>query len=117
MRNIATICMVVLWFILLAAPSCAKNNYALCNGGANLPQAIAACTWVLNRGSAEPSDNRKKAFFYRGYSLQRQGHVDRAIEDYQSALGLDPRYAEAAQNLTAAFNGFAGDAYASKDFD
>lgn len=69
---------------------------ALCEGGA--PDAsIGACTWLLRSGELS-QESYTNAYFNRGNSYAALGRFDRAIEDYDEALRLDPSFASAYTN-------------------
>jgi tetratricopeptide (TPR) repeat protein len=46
----------------------------------------------------EPPQNLVAAFTYRGNAYFGKGQYDRAIEDYDQAIRLNPNYAEAYNN-------------------
>ena len=62
------------------------------------PAAIDACTSII---SLDPNNNG--AYVNRGIAYRRAGDVDRAIADYDEAIHLNPRAADAFNNRGNAF--------------
>ncbi|WP_225117197.1 tetratricopeptide repeat protein [Bradyrhizobium sp. BRP22] len=56
-------------------------------------KVVALCTELIDNENAEKAD-RAKALVVRGDAYARKDMVDRAISDYDSALGLDPTLAD-----------------------
>jgi tetratricopeptide (TPR) repeat protein len=91
----------LLW---LAAPAFAASpaDHEACVKARGDP-AIAGCTRIIDdRG--EPARSRAAAHFNRGYEWRAKGEHDRAIADYNEAIGLDPNYASAYSGRGAAFH-------------
>jgi len=61
---------------------------------------VQRTAWVV----ADVPDGAKPHFDY-GHALQKQGRLEEAIEQYKTAIQLNPNYAEAHMNLGAALNG------------
>ena len=59
--------------------------------------AIPACTAMIQSGR-ETQQNLATAFHSRGLAYNRKGQPDRAIEDYDQAIRLNPNLAEAFLN-------------------
>jgi tetratricopeptide (TPR) repeat protein len=60
-----------------------------------------ACSAVIQRGG--DNENLAIAYSNRGNSFLRRGQNERAIQDYEKAIGLDPRFADAYRNRGAAW--------------
>lgn len=60
-----------------------------------------ACSKVISLGGDR--ENLAIAYSNRGNSFLRRGQNDRAIQDYDKAIGLDPRFADAHRNRGAAW--------------
>jgi tetratricopeptide (TPR) repeat protein len=63
---------------------------------------IGGCTALIQAGK-ENSKNLAAAFNNRGNTYNRKGQYDRAIEDYNQALRLDPKSATAFSNRGVAY--------------
>jgi tetratricopeptide (TPR) repeat protein len=68
--------------------------------------SIGACTAMIQAGQ-ETQENIAKAFGNRGNAYFGKGQYDRAIEDYDQAIRLNPNYAFAfhGRGLAYAFKG------------
>jgi tetratricopeptide (TPR) repeat protein len=100
-----------------AVPSQAQDIYKDCNGGDDVARIMDSCSTVLDRGSLESSDNRKQAFFYRGYAHQRLGQLDEGFADYRASLAIDPEFFPPKNNLSVGLTGRGSEAYKRKDYD
>lgn len=84
---------------LWAAPAAAQRGPGVCagEGGVTMSLRIKACNAIIKAGRATPHDlavaynNRGGAFYYGG-------QPERAIEDYNQAIKLDPDFAHAYNN-------------------
>jgi len=65
----------------------------------------------------EPRQNLAIAFYNRGNSYRSKGQPDRAIEDYDQAIRLNPIYALAFYNRGNAYNGKGQPDRAIEDYD
>src|SRR5215475_9343965 len=88
--------------VALALPAAADDA---CNRSAG-DAAIAACTRIIEDGGTSTKD-RAAAFYNRGIAYRGKGQFDRAIQDYDEAIRLNPN------NASAFF--MRGNAYAGKD--
>src|SRR6516165_12165496 len=79
----------------VAAPAAAASraDWDACKGD-DPDRSIAACTRII-QGRGETAKDSAIARGYRGLAYQRKGDLDRAIADYDEAIRLDPKHAEA----------------------
>jgi len=77
---------------------------------------IHACTAVIRSGRQTP-DNLARAFFNRGRAWAEKGQYDRAIQDFDEAIRLDPNYPDAFNNRGVAWSGKGQVDRAIADFD
>lgn len=97
--------------LLLATPAPAQQlrdqQWTWCIGGPGISpdQTIAGCTVRIVSG-VETTQNLAIAYDNRGIAYGRKGQFDRAIQDHDQAIRLDPSYAKAFLNR--------GDAHDSK---
>jgi tetratricopeptide (TPR) repeat protein len=89
--------------LLFAAPASAasKQDHSECHRGSG-DVAIAACTRVVNDRN-ESRKNRAIAYNNRGIARHNKGDLERAIEDYNEAIRLNPRHAGAYYNRGVAW--------------
>jgi len=83
-----------------AAPAVADSKLDIaCAGsaGATIDQRIAACSKIIASGRGTAHE-RAVAYNYRGGAFYYAGKVERAVEDYEQAIKLDPFYAHAYNN-------------------
>jgi tetratricopeptide (TPR) repeat protein len=95
-----TIVALAIGVTLSAAPALAQSKLEIaCAGsaGATIEQRIAACDKIIKSGRGTPHE-RAVAFNYRGGALYYSGKPERAMEDYDQAIKLDPFYAHAYNN-------------------
>ena len=71
--------------------------------GGSLDLQISGCTTAIQSGK-EPNDSLARAFNNRGTAYRAKGQHDRAIQDYDQAIKLDPSYASAFINRGVAYN-------------
>jgi tetratricopeptide (TPR) repeat protein len=86
--------------LVWAAPVLAQSKLDIaCAGsaGATIEQRIAACNTIIKSGRGTPHE-RAVAYNYRGGALYYSGKVERAMDDYEQAIKLDPHYAHAYNN-------------------
>ena len=86
--------------LLPAAPALAQGKLQVAcagSGGATIEQRIAACNRIIKSGRGTPHE-RAVAFNNRGGALYYSGKPERAIEDYDQAIKLDPNFAHAFNN-------------------
>ena len=63
--------------------------------GSDDDKAIVGCTQVLARGNRETKSNQAIANYNRGVSYRNKGDNEKALADYERALKLNPKYANA----------------------
>lgn len=94
-------------FLVGAAPTTAtaQSPFDTCfsaDAGTSLDLRIDGCTSLIQSG-ALPQDSLAVAFQNRGTAYLGKGDADRAIEDYEQALRLDPNYANAFNSRGVAY--------------
>jgi len=89
-------CAAVLTLVMIATATAAEDRET-CQK-AEGQTAVAACTTVISSGQLQGHD-LAAAYFSRAFSLNKLGEPDRAIEDYNEAIRLDPKYVLALNNL------------------
>src|SRR4051794_575763 len=83
------------FLLLLALPARAADKaWEDCGQPIDQDRKIAGCTTILARGAAESETNRANAYVNRGYAYGTRD-VERAIKDYDAAIGLDPKVVRA----------------------
>jgi len=90
--------------VLLACAAMTQSrneNWARCTGP-NPDIGIDGCTAVIQSGHETPTD-LARAFDWRGYALVKKGQYDRAIDDFDQAIKIDPNNASAFSNRGAAY--------------
>ena len=84
--------------------------------GISLDLRISGCTTVIQSGK-EPKNNLVIAFNNRGTAYSDKGQHDRAIEDYDQAIKLNPKLAIAFFNRGTAYSDKGRHERAIQDFD
>jgi tetratricopeptide (TPR) repeat protein len=69
------------------------QQWAWCRGEYSA-RLIPACSSVIRSHQQAPV-NLARAFFYRGRALAAKGQFDRAIQDFDQAIRLDPGFPDA----------------------
>src|SRR5215470_3615918 len=78
--------------------------------------AIAACTRAIE-DSRTSTEKRSKLYNNRGAAFGRKGQPDRAIEDFDEAIRLNPDFAEAFFNRGIAYANNGQTDHAIQDYD
>jgi tetratricopeptide (TPR) repeat protein len=78
--------------------------------------SISGCTAMIQSGH-ETQQDLAVTFVKRGIAYARKGQGDRAIEDYDQAIRLDPNYAIAFYNRGLAYKGKGQPDRAIADYD
>lgn len=79
-------------------------------------QSIGGCTALIQSGT-ETIENLSAAFYNRGNAYRHKDELDRAIQDYDRALELNPANAKALDNRGLAYTLKGDYAHAISDFD
>ncbi len=107
MNRIAAALLALGAFVWIAGTSRAgyDDDWKACKGSEpefSIDQQIAGCTGVINSG--RPSQSRLvSAYNNRGLAYNAKGEHDRAIQDYDEALKLDPDKASTYNNRGVAY--------------
>ena len=91
------------------------QQWAVCRGH-DSEQLIRACTAIIRAGRQAP-DDLSRAFFDRGRALSDEAQYERAIQDFDLAIKLDPDYPDAFNHRALAYAGQGDYERAIKDFD
>src|ERR1700683_3224373 len=87
-----------------AAAQSRDDNWARCKDFRSNPDpGIEACTAIIQAGQ-ETAQDLAAAFTNRGTAYNDKREYDRAIQDYDQAIRLNPNYAEALSNRGTAYN-------------
>jgi tetratricopeptide (TPR) repeat protein len=78
--------------------------------------SISGCTAMILSGRETPG-NLAEAFYNRGVAYDNKGQPDRAIEDYDQAIRLNPNHAKAFYNRGVAYTIKRQHDRAIEDFD
>ena len=117
-RSVASALILLLFGSLAAAQSARLKNIELCNGADRTsPQPqIDGCTALIDSGDEAP---RVLAIAYnnRGNAHTERGEYDRAIQDYDQSVKIDPTYAKAFNNRGVAYKKKREYDRAIRDFD
>jgi len=91
------------------------QQWAWCRGR-DPERLIRACSAIIRMGREAPGD-LARAFFDRGRAWSDEAHYDRAIQDFDRAIALDPAYPDAFNSRALAYAGLGNFDQAIKDFD
>ena len=87
-----------------------------CRQGANPELAIGACTEVIRSGDYQGAE-LAWAFNNRGLSYADVSEIDRAVQDYDQAIALDPNHASAFNNRGNAYKDLGNFDQAMRDYN
>src|SRR5882672_8197883 len=105
--------------LAVAAPAAAQSPIDTCfttDAAASLDLRIDGCTRLIESGVLTP-DTLAIALQNRGTAYLGKGDPDRAIEDYDRAIRLDPNYANAFNSRGVAYQAKGQNDRALKDYD
>ena len=78
-------------FVSIAFAQTRDDNWTRCaDDHADADLKIGACTALIQSGQ-ETNENLSAAFYNRGLAYQAKGDNDRAIQDYDQAISLNPK--------------------------
>lgn len=86
---------------VIAANPLLEESWRSCTDS-NPDTSIGACTAIIQSGG-ETGANLAAAFYNRGIAYRHKGQNDRAIQDYDRAIRLNPDDAEAFNNRAVAY--------------
>ena len=84
----------IIGFSGMAAAQTREQQWKWCAQNTDLDLLIGGCT-ALIQGGRETQHNLAVAFTNRGVAYERKGQYDRAIQDYDQAIRLNPNDANA----------------------
>lgn len=102
------VCRIVLWasialgFALNASGQSREENAFQCESN-DADASISGCTALIQSGP-ELTLNLALIYYNRGNAYKDKGQFDRAIQDYDEAIRLDPEYANSFNNRGYAYN-------------
>ena len=115
MRAILLAAVLTSAFLGMAAAQTLDQQWQWCRDD-NSQRLIRACTAVIHSGRQTP-ENLARAFYNRGRALSDKGQNDRAIQDFDQAIRLDPEYPDAFNNRGVAYAGKGQFERAIEDYD
>jgi tetratricopeptide (TPR) repeat protein len=101
MRKVCTFLAALCLCTAIAAGARADNSAADCLSDDN-ERRIAGCTVIIENPATTPLD-RSNALAMRGLALSIKGLLDRAIDDYNASLTINPNSAMALNNRAWAY--------------
>lgn len=101
MRPVCTILAALFLGVFIANAAAADNSAADCLSDDN-ERRIAGCTVIIENPSTTPLD-RSNALAMRGLALSIKGLLDRAIDDYNASLEINPNAPAALNNRAWAY--------------
>ena len=87
-----------------------------CTFGDNPDERVGACTAIIQSGS-ESQENRVMALHTRGGLYANKGDIDRAIQDYDEGLRLNPNYVNLYHSRGNAYRAKGDNDRAIRDYD
>jgi tetratricopeptide (TPR) repeat protein len=103
---------------VLSGPAVARTSahqWALCRDE-DAERAISGCASVIHSGQETPK-HLARAFFNLGRAFSDSSQFDRAIQNFNRAIALDPIYPDAFNGRAIAYNGIGQNERAILDFD
>ena len=101
MKPVRTILAALCLCTVVSAAARADTSAADCLSDDN-ERRIAGCTVIIDNPATPPLD-RSNALAIRGLALSIKGQLDRAIEDYDASLAINPNSPSALNNRAWAF--------------
>ena len=88
----------------LAADAPTSQEWRVCTGdGSSSDLVIKSCSVVIQAGR-ETKARLAIAHYHRATAYRMEGRTDRAIQDYDQAIELDPKYAIAFNDRGTAYS-------------
>src|SRR5215471_19185886 len=114
----ALMLLLLLGGVAAAQKSQTLKNVELCNGADRTSPDIQidGCTALINSGAQTPR-SLVIAYNNRGNAYMAKGEYDRAVQDYDQSIKLDPNYARAFNNRGVAYQKKGEYDRAINDFD
>jgi lipoprotein NlpI len=115
MRGILLVVILTSLVPRMAAAQSLTQAWAWCHDD-DSDRLIRGCSAVI-RSRQVSLDDLSRAFFNRGRAWSDKGQFERAIQDFDQAIRLDPNYADAFNNRGIAFSGKGDYDHAIENFD
>jgi lipoprotein NlpI len=106
------------FFVIAGAEAQLAQQWQSCTGksGVDWKEQVQSCT-ILIQSSYETMDHRVIALIRRGIAYNNEGEPDKALVDYNEAITLEPKSAQAYYNRGNAYWSTGDNARAIADFD
>ena len=100
-----------------AADAPGSQEWRVCTGDGSTSEAVIKNCSVVIQAGREPKARLAVAHYHRATAYRMEGRTDRAIQDYDQAIELDPKYAIAFNDRGTAYSQKAQPNRAIQNFD